>query len=87
MKKILLVAAVAGMAMVSCKKTYTCECTTTSKVYINGQTTSSNATAAADSNEKMKKKDAKDWCEKNNGTTTSGNTTNGSEVTIDCKLK
>jgi hypothetical protein len=27
MKKVLLVAAVAGLAMASCKKDYTCECT------------------------------------------------------------
>ena len=29
MKKILLIAAVAGFVMTSCKKDYTCECTTT----------------------------------------------------------
>ncbi len=30
MKKVLLVAAVAGLAMVSCKKDYVCECSNTS---------------------------------------------------------
>ena len=30
MKKVFLVAAVAGLSMVSCKKDYTCECTVTS---------------------------------------------------------
>ncbi len=32
MKKILLIAAVAGIAMASCKKDYVCECTETSTV-------------------------------------------------------
>lgn len=52
MKKILLVAVVAGFAMTSCKKNYTCECTVTA----GGQTTTTSSTA------KLKKKDAETWC-------------------------
>ncbi len=56
MKKILLIAAVAGMAMTSCKKDYTCECTTTSNAPGVGSTTASGSTG------KMKKKDAESKC-------------------------
>jgi hypothetical protein len=51
MKKLVLVAAVAGL-MASCKKEYTCECTMTG----NGVTTTTSVTA------EMKKKDADSWC-------------------------
>lgn len=87
MKKILLVAAVAGLAMVSCKKEYTCECTTTSKIYLMGIETSSGPQATSGKTEKMKKADAKTKCEKDNGTITTGDTQNGSSVTIACSIK
>lgn len=57
MKKLLLVAAVAMFAMTSCKKDYTCECTST--VGQNGSTTSSTSTTTL----KAKKADAKKACE------------------------
>lgn len=60
MKKILLIAAVAGLSMVSCKKDYTCECTTT--VTILGS--SSSATGSTTIHDTKSK--AKDACEKYN---------------------
>ena len=53
MKKILLIVAVAGLAMTSCKKDYTCECTTSgSGTSISTSTTihdtKSNATTACE---------------------------------------
>jgi len=64
MKKILLVAAVACLAMTSCKKDYTCTCTATA----NGQSVSGSTTI------KDKKSKAKDSCEgkssTSNGVTT-----------------
>jgi hypothetical protein len=73
MKKILLVAAVAGLSLVSCKKDYTCECTTTQ----NGTVVASSSYTA-----KLKKKDAESWCS-GNATSTGG----GSTITSSCKLK
>ncbi len=88
MKKVVLIAAVAGMAMVSCKKKYTCECTTTVKTYSNGQTSTVGPnTSSNELDEKMKKSDAKDKCESSNGTTAVGNTSNGIETTVVCSLK
>jgi hypothetical protein len=78
MKKVLLIAAVAGLAMTSCKKEYTCECTV--KTTANGQTTTATSSATS---AKMKKSEAKDWCEKSNGTTTVGSVS--SEVS--CAIK
>lgn len=77
MKKIAPIAAIAlfALSVTSCKKKWTCECTTT----VNGVS----ATASGKDTEKRTKKDAKSLCEKNNGeTTVSGVTTK-----IDCKLK
>jgi subtilase family serine protease len=54
MKKILLVAAVAGLSMVSCKKNYTCECTTTDNGAVIGSTTATSG--------KIKKSEAETWC-------------------------
>jgi len=54
MKKVLLIAAVAGLAMVSCKKDYTCECT------YSGSGISGTTSATI----KDTKKKAKDACEK-----------------------
>jgi len=73
MKKVLLVAAVAGLAMVSCKKDYTCECTTTD----NGTVVSTTTVTG-----KMKKKDADSWC---TGNVTSS--VPGSTIKMECKLK
>jgi hypothetical protein len=53
MKKILLVAAIAGLSMVSCKKDYTCTCTATI-----GGTAQTYTYPLND----VKKKDAKDLC-------------------------
>ena len=53
MKKVLLIAAVAGLSMVSCKKDYTCTCTVTD----NGQTTTYTYQL-----KDVKKKDAKASC-------------------------
>lgn len=89
MKRILLVAAVAGMAMVSCKKIRTCECSYTSTTYINGKaTTTGPTTTSGDFDEKMTKKDAKSKCEEGNGTTSVGDKNTGVETTVSgCKLK
>ncbi len=63
MKKVFLTIAVAGLAMASCKKDYTCECTTTVLGFSSSATTIVNGT----------KKDAKAACE--NGTNASTYTT------------
>ncbi|MBI3501909.1 MAG: hypothetical protein HY063_08950 [Bacteroidetes bacterium] len=65
MKKTLLVLlAVGAFALTSCKKNYTCSCTT--KDTSNSSDPGITVTATA----KLKKKDAKTWCE--NGTSTVG---------------
>lgn len=53
MKKILLIAAVAGLSMVSCKKEYTCECKYTGVV----------TGTVSEKFDKMKKKDAEKKCD------------------------
>ena len=65
MKKMLMIAAIAGLAMTSCKKDYTCECKTTSNWPGYSGGTSSGSTG------KMKKKDAEDKCNTGDGTTSS----------------
>ncbi len=55
MKKVLLVAAVAGLSMVSCKKDYTCTCTTT-------DSTDPSVNSSFSYTGKMKKSDADTWC-------------------------
>lgn len=63
MKKVLGVAAIAVLgvvALASCKKDYTCTCTTT----VSGQTTSASGTVTG------KKADAKEACEKGSSTYT-----------------
>jgi hypothetical protein len=69
MKKLLLVAAVAGFAMTSCKKDYTCTC----KVTDNGTVLSESKYTA-----KLKKSEAESWC---SGNATSG--TLKAECTLD----
>jgi hypothetical protein len=76
MKKVLLVAFVAGLAMTSCKKEWTCECTVT--LYTNGASTSTTVSGKTD---KMSKKDAKDKCK----SSTTGDTQNGTKSTCDIK--
>lgn len=78
MKKILLIAAVAGLSMVSCKKEYSCECTVTSNVSGTTTTTTSSTTSA-----KMKKQEAKDWCDTGDSSTDLG----GVKVTSACEIK
>ncbi len=77
MKKFAPIAAIAlfAIAFTSCKKKWTCECTST----INGVSTTSSGTDT----EKRTKKDAKALCEKSNGTQTIA----GITTTVDCKLK
>jgi hypothetical protein len=65
MKKILFIAAVACFVTTSCKKDYTCTCTSTG---FWGNTTS---TAHA----KMKKNDAETWCSSGNSSYSSGGVT------------
>lgn len=72
MKKILTIAAVASLAMVSCKKDYTCECTVKDSSGTIPTTTTS-ATA------KMKKADAETWCENNKSTV--------GTISTSCELK
>jgi len=79
MKKVLLIAAVAGIAMVSCKKDYTCECTSTST--IPGSTSSTSKKTIVG----VSKKTAKANCYKSTSDFTFGGTTYTS--TNDCKLK
>lgn len=78
MKKILLVAAVAGLAFASCKKDYTCECTTTSTA--GGVSTSATVEAKTG---KMKKADAEKKCDEGDFTASSGS----SSTSIECKIK
>lgn len=73
MKKILLVAAVAGLSMASCKKDHTCECTTT--------TPNGSSTTTFTVNETKKK--ATDACTALQTSVQSGTTT----VTSSCKIK
>lgn len=79
MKKVLLVAAVAGLAMVSCKKDYVCECTNSST--IPGSTTSTSKRTIVE----VSKGRAKAGC----ATTSSDFTVGGSTYvsTSECSLK
>jgi hypothetical protein len=65
MRKMMMIAAVAGLFMASCKKDYTCACTVTSTWPGYPNTTSSGSTG------KMKKKDAEAKCNEGDQTTTS----------------
>lgn len=75
MKKFIPMTAVAVIALMftSCKKEYTCTCTSN----VGGTTTT-----ASGKTEKMSKKDAKAACEKGNMTSTVAGTT----VTVSCKI-
>jgi hypothetical protein len=74
MKKSLLVMALAGLAMTSCKKMHTCECTE----YEDGQVIGTSSWSA-----KMKKSDAETWCNGYSSTSTFMGTTYKEE----CELK
>ena len=79
MKKILLIAAVAGFVMASCKKDYVCECTSTSTAP--NSTTTTYKYNILDAS----KKQAKANCFKTSSDFTIGSTTYTD--TDDCKLK
>ena len=83
MKKILLVAAVAGLSMVSCKRDYTCECKTTSTFSGYTGTTTSGSTG------KMKKADAEASCNKGDATATGIDPLTGNtyQITSACEIK
>lgn len=79
MKKVLLIAAVAGLAMVSCKKDYVCECTNTS-TFPGSVSSTSKYTMVG-----VSKGAAKANCIKSTSETTIAGTTYTD--TDDCKLK
>lgn len=87
MKKALLLAAVAGLMAVSCKKNYTCECTTTSTDPNDTPDTYSYSLG------KQKKKDAESKCKTfNDSWTAPGGIDSNNNIiyytyTDDCKLK
>lgn len=72
MKKILLVAAVASLSLVSCKKEYTCECTTT-------DSSDPSFTMSASVTATMKKSEADSWC--------GGQKSSVGTISTSCKLK
>lgn len=76
MKKLLVTLSIISIAFIfgSCKKEYTCECTTTMTGF--GTTTSSTTI-------KDTKNNAKDACEGGSSTTT----VNGVSASVTCKLK
>jgi hypothetical protein len=78
MKKALLIAFVAGLAMTSCKKEYSCQCSITT--YSQGTSTTQTTTT---NSAKMKKSEAQDWC--NKGDVTTGDTQNGIKSSCDIK--
>ena len=73
MKKSLFLAAVASLFFASCKKDYTCTCTTTS----------AGVSATASTTIKDTKKNAKDACEAGNTSSTVG----GITTSINCEIK
>ena len=75
MKKVLFIAAVAGLSLVSCKKDYTCECTVTS----NGQSVSGSGATG-----KMSKKDAEAKCNEGDRAET---TVSGISSKTECTIK
>jgi hypothetical protein len=87
MKKTMMLAAFAGLFLVSCKKDYTCECTITSTTYVNGTATVGTPQVTDTDLGKMKKADAEDKCEKDNGDVMTGDTQNGIKANKNCDLK
>jgi hypothetical protein len=86
MKNLLLVAAVAVFAGTSCKKDYTCECTTVNTTYTNGVAITDNPITDDVKAGKMIKADARKKCESMNGNITSGDTKYGVKSEISCRL-
>ncbi len=84
MKKILLIAAVAGLAMVSCKKDRTCTCTSSNSYTSGGLTTSTTGTQDY-TIVKVSKHTAKLACIHSKSTNSGSNYTSVAET--DCKLK
>ena len=66
MKKLIIITAIASLAIISCKKNYTCVCNTTSTV--SGTTSSSSTTTIL---EKMSKNDAGNTCSNGNSSVAS----------------
>lgn len=60
MKKVYVMVAACAIALCSCKKNYTCECTIPA-VVVDGVTISPESTVEATG--KFTKKDAEEWCE------------------------
>ena len=79
-KTAILILAVSAMSVMSCKKMYTCECTTTT----NDAGDISTYTENKSSEIKMSKKNAKNWCSNMAPEQTTG--PDYSETT-ECKLK
>lgn len=79
MKKVILVAAVAMLALASCKKDHTCSCTVTSSGGLFGDFSVTADTVYTD----MKKGDAEDLCVAQNASATVA----GSTTTVACELK
>jgi hypothetical protein len=73
MKKVFLTIAVAGLAMASCKKDYTCEC----------KTTTAGVSATASSTINDTKKNATEACDKGDASTT----VLGVTSTVECSIK
>jgi hypothetical protein len=87
MKKALLLIAFAGLFFTSCKKEYTCECTTTSSTTTNGVKTNNPSTTATAQTGKVKEDDAKASCEKGSTSSTVGDADDNVSVTVSCKIK
>lgn len=71
MKKVLLIAAVAGLGFVACKKDRTCTCTQT----VSGGGVSTTGTAQVTTHKKIKKGQAIAACHDTESTSTSGGVT------------
>jgi phage-related tail protein len=94
MKKIvLLIAAIASLGFASCKKAYTCECTTT---ITSGSFSDSYLSSAKEYSKKMSKKQAQSACDHeaesiqstaNNSITDNGNDPAFAVATTACSLK
>ena len=83
MKRIILIAA-AGLLLVSCKKTYTCECTYNTTVYFKNQVDDQYTYSKVTDNGKAKTKVAEKHCKSLNGTVMLGNREDGEETTVSC---
>ena len=93
MRKIILIVAVFSLGIVSCKKTYTCECTTSSNY---AGITENNKSSASNYSTKMTKKQAQSACEHEaqsvkstfeNSFSENGTATTSATVVTNCELK